>query len=231
MVLWRGLYGTLKRVVWYFEEGGVVLWIGLHGTLKRVVWYFEEGCMVLWRGLYGTLKMVVWYFEEGGVVLWRGLHGTLKRVAWYFEEGGVVLRLIPCNILPIVEFLWRMNFRRMAIAYYCPVCSSIKYNITRILERIFYWSIQYLISSNKKLWGMNNYTRLPITYYDLVHKVRMIQSLCVHPLNITSLVLLTVTGDPTTELKLIINHKNKKRLNYTIRFCVECKVKKTKLKS
>ena len=25
MLLWRGLYGTLKRVVWYLEEGGVVL--------------------------------------------------------------------------------------------------------------------------------------------------------------------------------------------------------------
>ena len=47
-------YDTLKR--WY-------------GTLKRVVWYFEEGGMVLLRGWYGTLKRVVWYFEEGGMVL------------------------------------------------------------------------------------------------------------------------------------------------------------------
>ena len=71
-VLWRRWYGTLKRVVWYFEEGGVVLWRGRCGTLKRAVWYFEEGGVVLWRGWYGTLKRVVWYFEEGGVVLWRG---------------------------------------------------------------------------------------------------------------------------------------------------------------
>ena len=41
-----------KRVVWYFEEGGVVLWRGWSGTLKRVVRYFEEGGVVLWRGLY-----------------------------------------------------------------------------------------------------------------------------------------------------------------------------------
>ena len=53
--------GTLKRVVWYFEEGDVVLCRGWCGTLKRVC---------------GTLKGVVWYFEEG---------------VWYFEEGGVVL--------------------------------------------------------------------------------------------------------------------------------------------
>ena len=38
--------GTLKRLVWYFEEGGVVLLRGWCGTLKRVVWYFEEGCVV-----------------------------------------------------------------------------------------------------------------------------------------------------------------------------------------
>ena len=120
MVLWRGWCGTLKRVVWYFEDGGVVIWRGL---LKRVAWYFKEGGVVLWRGLLkrvawcfeecgvvlwrGLLKWVVWYFEEGGMVLWkgllkrvawyfgkgcwRGLCGTLKRVVWYFEEGAVVL--------------------------------------------------------------------------------------------------------------------------------------------
>ena len=66
IVLWRGWYGTLKSVVWYFEEGGVVLWRGWCGTLKRVVWYFEEGSVVLWRGWRGTLKRVVCYFEEGG---------------------------------------------------------------------------------------------------------------------------------------------------------------------
>ena len=94
VVLWKGLYGTLKRVVWYFEKGCMVLWRGWCGTLKRVVWYFEEGAwyfeeggMVLWRGWCGTLKRVVWYFEECGMVLWKGLYGTLKMVVWYFEEG------------------------------------------------------------------------------------------------------------------------------------------------
>ena len=32
-------YDTLKRAVWYFEEGV--------DTLKRVVWNFEEGDVVL----------------------------------------------------------------------------------------------------------------------------------------------------------------------------------------
>ena len=38
-------------------------------TLKRVVWYFEEGGMVLLSGWYGTFKWVVWYYEERGMVL------------------------------------------------------------------------------------------------------------------------------------------------------------------
>ena len=37
-----GSCGTFNRVMWYFEEGGVVLSMGLCGTLKRVVRYFEE---------------------------------------------------------------------------------------------------------------------------------------------------------------------------------------------
>ena len=70
MALWRGWHGTLKRAVWYFEDGGMALWRGWYGT-------FEEGGVVLWRWWYGTLKRVVWYFEEGGVVLWRGWCGTI----------------------------------------------------------------------------------------------------------------------------------------------------------
>ena len=37
--------GTLKRVVWYFEESDV---------------YFEEGDVVLRRGWYGTFKRLRW---------------------------------------------------------------------------------------------------------------------------------------------------------------------------
>ena len=40
MLLCRGLYGSLKRVIWYFVEG----WCG---NLKRAIWYFEEGDVVL----------------------------------------------------------------------------------------------------------------------------------------------------------------------------------------
>ena len=49
--------GTLKRVLWHFEEVGVILWRGWCGTLKRVMWYFEERGVLLW-----------WGFKEGDVV-------------------------------------------------------------------------------------------------------------------------------------------------------------------
>ena len=45
MVLCRGWCDTLKRYVWFFEEG-VVLSIG-RGTFKRAVPYFEDGGVVL----------------------------------------------------------------------------------------------------------------------------------------------------------------------------------------
>ena len=40
----------MKRVVWYFEDDGVVLEGGVRGwcgTMKRFVWYFEDGGVVL----------------------------------------------------------------------------------------------------------------------------------------------------------------------------------------
>ena len=61
--------GILKRVVWYFEESGVVFLRGWYGTrrgrcgnLKTAVWYFEESCVVFLGGCCGTLKRAVWYF-------------------------------------------------------------------------------------------------------------------------------------------------------------------------
>ena len=45
------------------DDDGMLFCRGLCGTLKRVVRFFEEGC--------GTLKRVMWYFEEGDVVLMR----------------------------------------------------------------------------------------------------------------------------------------------------------------
>ena len=56
------LCGSLKRAMWYFEEGGMVLF---------------RGYVVLWRGWCSTLERVVLYFEKGGVVV--------------FEEGSMVL--------------------------------------------------------------------------------------------------------------------------------------------
>ena len=62
--------------MWYPEEAGMVLAYcgavllrGWCGTLKRVVWYFEEGGLVLLRWWRGTLKMVLWYFDEVCVIL------------------------------------------------------------------------------------------------------------------------------------------------------------------
>ena len=62
----RGSCGTLKRVVWYFEEGRLVLWRGSAGTLKRVMQYFEYARVVLWRVSCGTLSLsmsavMYWY--------------------------------------------------------------------------------------------------------------------------------------------------------------------------
>ena len=53
--MWRGWCCTLKSVVWYFEEGGVVLWRGLCGTLKR------------WCG---TLKRVEWVLKHYLFLMW-----------------------------------------------------------------------------------------------------------------------------------------------------------------
>ena len=38
-----------------FKMFGIGIMAGT-GSLKRVVWYFEEGCIVLRRGWCGTLK-------------------------------------------------------------------------------------------------------------------------------------------------------------------------------
>ena len=161
MVLWRGLYGTLKRVVRYFEDGGMVLWRRLYGTLKRVVLYFEEGGMILWRGWHGSLKRVVWYFEEGCMVLWRGLYGTLKRVVWYFEEGGwVVWYLIVLNEV-FCFYVFQMRYHTLlSMIKWCFV-----YNVFVCLQ---YIAKYVYIHSNiyAKIYPANIYVRF--LYYLLL---------------------------------------------------------------
>ena len=100
--------GVKSKVVWYFEEGGVLLWRGWCGTLKRVVWYFEDGCVVLWRVWRGSLKMVVWYFEEGGVEFQKGCCGTLKRVMRYFEDS---VTLIFCCVFFMIKSRPKVSLR------------------------------------------------------------------------------------------------------------------------
>ena len=48
---------------------GILKRVAPCGTLKRIVWYFEEGRVVFCRGWCSVLKRVAWYFEEGDVVL------------------------------------------------------------------------------------------------------------------------------------------------------------------
>ena len=48
--------------MWYFEEGGMVLWSGRCGTLKRVVWYFEEVLIIV----YLIIPSIFLYFLLAG---------------------------------------------------------------------------------------------------------------------------------------------------------------------
>ena len=139
--------GTLKRVMWYFEEGDVLLWRGWCGTLKRAVWYFEESGVVLWG--------VLWYFQEGGVVLWR--------VLWYFEEGGVLLwrgcRLAPFNdifmwrttnryVMASVSIYWHGDFLDEIVPimweflknYYSVLCCEYFWIEVKWIQSFLYWS-------------------------------------------------------------------------------------------
>ena len=75
MVLWRLWCGTLKSVMWYFEECDVVLWRGWCGTLKRVVWYFEEGDDIL------LLK--VWFVNRFPPRAWSDTNRRNNQGEWY----------------------------------------------------------------------------------------------------------------------------------------------------
>ena len=59
------LLGLVKIVP---DDQGVVLWRGWCGTLKMVVWYFEEGGMVLWKGrvffLYIFSILEIWKSQK-----------------------------------------------------------------------------------------------------------------------------------------------------------------------
>ena len=63
---------TLFR--WYASF--MLIWRGSWVTLKRLMLYFEEGDMVLWRGWWC-------HVDEGVVVLWRGCCDTLKRMKFF----------------------------------------------------------------------------------------------------------------------------------------------------
>ena len=99
MVLWRGWCGTLKRVMWYFEDGGVVL---LHQVTSffTLIWYLFEVKFLYSNRYYFFRKCsnrFGWissnettnFSRRAYYVEW--IHkGMLKRVVWYFEEGCVI---------------------------------------------------------------------------------------------------------------------------------------------
>ena len=147
----------MKRMVWYFEEGGMVLWRGWCGTLKRMVWYFEEGDVVIWRGWCGTLKRVMWYFEEGGVVIWRGWCDTLKRVGWYFEEGahGMVLWRGWCDTLKRV--IWYWQFR-----------NTDKSNWSKLESKSRNWFISANVHTYRMIYWWSGYTTEVHFYFDVI---------------------------------------------------------------
>ena len=77
VVLWRGwcgslkgLCGTWKRVARFFEEGGVVHSRGWCGTLKRVLWYFQE-VGVVWYFTYINFSVNIRFFNSGKTNLTR----------------------------------------------------------------------------------------------------------------------------------------------------------------
>ena len=54
----------LKFFLYISLSRGVVHWRGLCCTLKRIVWYFEEGGMVLWRGVVLYLLFIFDFPDE-----------------------------------------------------------------------------------------------------------------------------------------------------------------------
>ena len=81
MLIWRGWWGNLKRVLCYFEYG--VIWRGCYATLN--MGYFEEGVMLLW--IWGTLKRVLCYFEYG-------IDQQIFRFSWFWR---FFLKFIQCG--------------------------------------------------------------------------------------------------------------------------------------
>ena len=59
--------------MWYIQEGDVVHWRGWCGTLKRVVWYFEEGGVVcIWSIYWSGWQRLVWFGQHFLIVFLPG---------------------------------------------------------------------------------------------------------------------------------------------------------------
>ena len=96
MVLWRGWYGTLKRVVWYFEEGGVVLWRGWYGTLKSVLMVNLPHPQQQVSGRF------YFFFRENGdyiLIPWRVLLAPYKIAATFTRFATIFDSLKRHNII------------------------------------------------------------------------------------------------------------------------------------
>ena len=91
----RGLCGTLKRVVWYFEEGHVVIWRWSCGNLKRVAWSnwnSSDGTKRWWSVTFWKVKkrkisfLFYFLFSDGLKMFW------VKKLLMIFK-----LRLNPVS--------------------------------------------------------------------------------------------------------------------------------------
>ena len=149
----------IKISLQYFKEGCMVLWRGWYGTLKRVVWYFEEGGVVLWRGLYSRFL----YSSSPGfaillciamearrlwqvMVRWKFLQVFLKNMQrWCYIHAFVFAR---CNWL---GFLFPCQYILMCR---CKLLNPIKNDIFvySMMCVLWWWSIVSCESSKYLLF-------------------------------------------------------------------------------
>ena len=86
-VFWRGRRGTLKRVMWYFEEGCVVLWcvfVSLAVSLRIVMW-----------SIYNVFNLWSWFNPDKICVL-----ENYNSFYWFWqvlENNNVSRYHIPCR--------------------------------------------------------------------------------------------------------------------------------------
>ena len=111
MLYIRGWCGTLKRVVWYFEDGGVVLWRGCCGTIKRVLY----DALYFWPSSVKTPPILILAYKQLGnsliLHITSMVYGCDQAVSWGVNtvKGNTV-------------FMHGICFDRYSIA--CQICKT-----------------------------------------------------------------------------------------------------------